>query len=96
MRHDSKFAAAGLFLALWTCTVVFWIIVYAGSTTYQKHVRTEPTLNDWSLARILAELGEYDQKIPNCAGLVDGMTGYAYAKVSSLTGQLKGVILVCK
>lgn len=96
MRHDATFKGFYAALALITAAGLFFFVLHIGGRAYRHHTETQPSLSDWSLARILAELGEYDQKIPNCAGLVDGMTGYAYAKVSSLTGQLKGVILVCK
>lgn len=96
MRHREKFVGFFCGLAIIAVVGVFAFVLKVGGDAYRHHSETQPSLSDWSLARILNELGEYDQKIPDCAGLVSGMTGYAYAKVSSLTGQLKGVILVCK
>lgn len=96
MRHDSTFKGIYAGLAIVAVAGVFVFALKVGGSAYQRHVESTPPLSSWPTARILDELGEYDTKIPDCAGLVEGMTGYAYAKVNAVTGQLKRIVIVCK
>lgn len=91
-----RFTAAYLGLAVIAWGALFVFLLHVGGSVYRKQTEKIPTLSSWSTARILKELGEYDSKIPDCAGMVQGMTGYAYAKFNRVTGQLVRVIIVCK
>lgn len=95
MRHDQTFKGIYAGLSVVVVSALFFFILHVGGQAYRRHAETQPTLSSWSTARILAELGEYDTKVPDCAGMVQGMTGYAYAKFNRVTGQVARVIIVC-
>lgn len=55
-----------------------------------------PRLNSWSTARIMDELGDYDQRV-DCAEFgLQGLTGYVWVKVDTLTGQPTRFLFLCK
>lgn len=71
---------------------VFFLVLLPGTARTVHHVAAAK--KPLTVAEIMARLGEYDQRIPDCAGLVSGLTGYAYAR-PKVTGGLE-VVLVCK
>lgn len=77
----------------WALAAVFFLFLIPGSA----HVATAVAARERPLTveEIMQRLGEYDQKIPDCAGLVAGLTGYAYAIQDKTTGALT-VVLACK
>ena len=85
---------AGLAVVL-AAGIFFFVLKVGGDAIHQAAVKPDP-LSSWSIARIMAELGEYDTKVPDCAGLVEGMDGYAYARFNTVTGQVKGIVIVCR
>lgn len=70
---------------------VFFLIVLPGASHVAHSGALQKPLTP---AEIMARLGDYDQRIPDCAGLVPGLTGYAYAR-PKVTGGLE-VVIVCK
>lgn len=60
-----------------------------------KATQAPEPLSSWSIDRIAAEIGEYDQKVPDCAGFVPGVNGYVVVKTDAL-GQFLGAVIVCK
>lgn len=96
MRHDATFKGFYAAFALIAAAGVFFFMLNVGASAYHKQAEKVPTLSSWSTARILAELGEYETKLADCAGLVPGMTGYAYPKFNGVTGQVTRVVIVCK
>lgn len=101
IRHRSSHrvdaALVGLFVG--ALVVIFFAIATAGLVKVQQ-AASAPS-EALTLGSIIAATGkagalaEYDQKVPDCAGFVPGMNGYAFVKLDSL-GQLRGVVIVCK
>jgi hypothetical protein len=98
VRHPASHRVDGAIVGLSVVAVaaVFALIVFTGLPRASKAVHKQQTLNDLSAEQLMVLLGEYDVKVPDCAGLVQGMTGYAYPKVNPVTGGLDRVVIVCK
>ncbi len=98
MREGMREKFTGFYAALAVIGAagVFFFALKVGGDAYAKHAAAPDPLSSWSLVRIMEDLGEYDTKVPDCAGMVEGMTGYAYARFNTVTGQVKGIVIVCK
>jgi len=71
---------------------IFFAVLLPGTAHVIHNVaaRQKPV----TVAEILKRNGEYDTRIPDCAGLVQGLMGYAYAR-QTVTGGLE-VVIACK
>ena len=72
---------------------VFFLVLLPGAVHVQRDIAARPELlSSWSTARVIAELGEYDQRV-DCTtlGLPAGMTGYVW-----LDQAHRRVVFVCK
>ncbi len=98
MRPGLREKFVGLYagLAVVLAAGIFFFVLKVGGAAYHKQAVAPDPLSSWSVARIMEELGEYDTKIPDCAGLVEGMNGYAYARFNTMTGQVKSIVIVCR
>lgn len=91
MTHREKFTAFRVFGFCWLCAVAFFFVLKVGGDAYRHHAEIQPKLADWSNSRIVAELGDYTQKI-DCADLgASGLTGYVWVDQAH-----RRIIFICK
>jgi len=71
---------------------VFFLVLLPGVAHVQRDIATRPEpLRSWSTARMIAELGEYTQKM-DCADMgAPGLTGYVWVDQPH-----RRIVFVCK
>lgn len=91
MRHPASHRVDAVLCGVIIAAIgaVFWL-VFLGLVPRAAEVKDRPVpLRDWSTGRIMAELGEWDQRL-DCAQLgAPGLTAYVFVRQGDL-------IFVCK
>lgn len=97
IRHEMSHRVEGALVGLAVVAVaaVFFLVLLPGGSKIANAPRADP-LRGWSTQRIMAELGDYDQKI-DCAEFgLQGLKGYVWVKVDALTGQPTRFLFLCR
>lgn len=96
-KHPESAAIRGAIAGLGVVALLamFALLVALGVNKVEKVQARPDLLRDWSTARVMDELGDYDQRV-DCANFgLDGFTGYVYVKTDAL-GMPKRLLILCK
>lgn len=93
VRHEASHRVDGALVGLAVVALagVFFFVVKVGGEAYRDHRAKPPPLHSWSNERVVNELGEHDQRVPDCAGMSPGLTGYVWVDEGD-----QRIVIICK
>lgn len=81
MRHAATPRVQGALVGLAVVALAalfFFVLAPLLPKTVDAAEARNDLLRAWASERVKAELGEYDERVPDCGGMAQGLTGYVW------------------